>query len=1783
MTLSPMSRRAGALAALLFVSLLSCGREVTGPEGGARAGGSIGFAPYLEMAGPFEGEEALNVGSLVPFVKVRILITRAGVVIVDKIVNFPSGKDSVALQVLVPLKSASSAGETVQASLRYITATGDTVFRGGPLDVLVRPGATANPTPIQMALQYTGPGSQAVTIDITPDSIVGTMGQTVAFTTTARDAANAVVANAVRGFISRAPAIAAVPALGSGNVQLVGARGTAWIVAQLINGAVDSAYVRIDPRPTTLAIESGNGQATLQGTPFAQPLRVRVRAADNIGVAGWPVNFVVSSGQGTLDSLVAHTNASGIAQVLWTAGDSAGMATVTASIPTPALNVVFTGTQLSSAASSITFESQPTNITAGQSLPNISVAVRDGANTVLTTYTGPVTLTTSGGTAGAKLVGDTVQNAVAGVATFTGLTVDRGGSNYRLVATGGGAPPGQSNTFNVAAAPAANIALLGGDGQSAPAGGTLTDSIRVRVTDSFGFPVPAVQVTFAVTQGGGSITPVTGNTDADGRFATAWTVGTAGPQQLTASVGALTPIVVTATAVAGGGPSVLFAGYDYTYIPAGQTRNIPIFLSAPSASPITVTLASGDTTVAKWDVDSVVIAAGQTSVGVPMSGREPGNIWAFLNSSAGNDSVFVYVDSAFVDFGSLQYTTFTVGDTVLTIVRLSDPAPAGGVTVTVRSLDPSLALVAPTRGEQAPIPACIGTYCGGGLRADGPLPATSAGAQLLAPPADSALIFIPEGELVGQVAVLVLAWGEGPGTYAYFSAEAPGYAGNQTTLFIDEILLNVTALNGTPSEALGVGQKHVGYVYLNGAWGARDRRITFLSRNEPVAVVDTLVVATRLEYQSGYFEIRALSVGTAWIVYASPGVAADSFLVTVNPPRLQVFPNLSSVPIGGTEALYVYTSPTGGSPQRRTDPLSVTLRATNPAVLEFPRTTGEIARGEDQRQMLFRVIGAGSSYLVAEAPGHQSDSVLISSTNASAYTDATVRSMGVGQYQLIGVQVPYQLVQGRVQQVDVTSLDPGTLRVLTPTVYLSEGGFVTEVAIEGLAVGPGSIELTGQGLTASQVSFTVTPPKLILGGANLQVSPDSVEREMVGFTSDGTYARPPMDSVFAVLRSSDPSVVEITDSVMVVGGGSEMSTLGRFRPILGGSAQLTLHAPGYDSSNVITVTVAPYQLLVSVADTTIGRGVREYASLYRSSPTTAPLMVTVTQSGPGAVTFTPSADSIPAGSAQFFPQVGGVSLGADTVVFSAPGHLPDTLFLNVVETRIELDPNSFEVPGAYVDPVFAPYLRAGVSSLPRRADVETKFVIRSLDTTRARVVQDTVVFLPDEAYPSMYATVQYLESGTVSLVAEDVAGLIAPDTLAVLVYSRELYGFTSTSENSISLGMGQRTYADEVLVTRLYAADNPFWVHLKPSRPGLITIPDSVLIAAGEAYAEIPIVAGDTVGAVRVEASAPGFTPWLLDVVVTRTVAGVYIEDTFVGGRGVADVYLMDAFELLTRPMASSVPLQFVSERPEVADASASAFVFPADQDYFSTLGPLGVSVGTATIALEDTRSALFALVTRGTTEMYVEDPRITLHADHYLIGRDLTSLQYSQGFSVDQARDSIWVRLASVGGRFTISTDSILVERFTSVEEPDLQSSTMYDAFELTGVTAGVDTLVLSADGIRSDTAIVTITGALLQLANRPSPTILVGDSTLVQLAFADGSGQYAMTAAAMSLSFSTDTTLAVSDGTSVVGVLNIPVGATGASFWVKGSSPGTSELLVTGSGFLPLRLTFTVRVIPE
>ena len=158
------------------------------------------------------------------------------------------------------------------------------------------------------------------------------------------------------------------------------------------------------------------------------------------------------------------------------------------------------------AAHHLAFGQQPTNVTLGQSIsPAVTVKLLDEFGNLTTDSTTAVTLAIGTNPGAATLGGTTTQTASAGVATFSGLSLNKAGTGYTLAASATNASGTTSSAFNIAAGtPVLAIRNSSAD-QSAPINTNVPERPSVKIVDAFNNPVAGVPVRWEVTAGGGSV------------------------------------------------------------------------------------------------------------------------------------------------------------------------------------------------------------------------------------------------------------------------------------------------------------------------------------------------------------------------------------------------------------------------------------------------------------------------------------------------------------------------------------------------------------------------------------------------------------------------------------------------------------------------------------------------------------------------------------------------------------------------------------------------------------------------------------------------------------------------------------------------------------------------------------------------------------------------------------------------------------------------------------------------------------------------------------------------------------------------------------------------------------------------------------------------------------------------------------------------------------------------------------------------------------------------------
>lgn len=151
----------------------------------------------------------------------------------------------------------------------------------------------------------------------------------------------------------------------------------------------------------------------------------------------------------------------------------------------------------------------------------------------------------------------------------------------------------------------ARIGVVSGAGQPAVVLRVLPAPVVVEVSDEDGRPLAGATVTWTVAEGSGTLAAETSTTDRTGRAQVTWTLGArAGTAELTATVGSVAPLAITATAYADAPATLSAAGGDAQAGLMGQPLGEPVAVDVKDAHgnpvpwvPVTFTPATDHGTV----------------------------------------------------------------------------------------------------------------------------------------------------------------------------------------------------------------------------------------------------------------------------------------------------------------------------------------------------------------------------------------------------------------------------------------------------------------------------------------------------------------------------------------------------------------------------------------------------------------------------------------------------------------------------------------------------------------------------------------------------------------------------------------------------------------------------------------------------------------------------------------------------------------------------------------------------------------------------------------------------------------------------------------------------------------------------------------------------------------------------------------------------------------------------------------------------------------------------------
>ena len=277
--------------------------------------------------------------------------------------------------------------------------------------------------------------------------------------------------------------------------------------------------VAVSPTQLVVTVQPTSAVAGATITPA-----VRIGAQDAFGsaVESFTGNVTVAIGNNAGGGVLSGTTtvAAGAGAATFSnlginkasAGYTLQFTTSTLVVTSTAFNITPAGVAL------LAFIEQPASTVAGTAItPAVRVAARDSLGNTVTDFTGNVTISIASNPGGGTLSGAATVAAVAGVATFPNLSINKIGASYTLQA-GSGVFTATTAPFSVTSGIAGELALTTQPSVAGQSGLPLAQQPVVQVQDRNGNPVSQQGMTVAASLATGpsaaSLTAATATTDA---------------------------------------------------------------------------------------------------------------------------------------------------------------------------------------------------------------------------------------------------------------------------------------------------------------------------------------------------------------------------------------------------------------------------------------------------------------------------------------------------------------------------------------------------------------------------------------------------------------------------------------------------------------------------------------------------------------------------------------------------------------------------------------------------------------------------------------------------------------------------------------------------------------------------------------------------------------------------------------------------------------------------------------------------------------------------------------------------------------------------------------------------------------------------------------------------------------------------------------------------------------------------------------------------------------------
>ena len=858
-----------------------------------------------------------------------------------------------------------------------------------------------------------------------------------------------------------------------------------------------------------------------------------------------------------------------------------------------------------------------------------------------------------------------------------------------------------------------------------------------------------------------------------------------------------------------------------------QSGDLTVTLSVPAGSGgQVVSLTSDNTSVATVPAGVTVAEGNTTAVFQATAGRQVGS--AQIRAAAigfGDGSATVNVAERSMGL-TLDAPLVGVGRSIGGTVTLPQPAPAGGVTVSLTSSNSAAVTVAPSSI----------TIAAGGTQAG----------------------FTVSGIAGGQSTI---------------TADATGYAQANATVGVTTSMISFGTV-----PTIAPGETRSLPVSLSSPAPAGGVTIVFTSSNPAVATISASVfIPEGASTPAANPQVTGILIGTIQIGATAAGYAPDTISALIS-LDLALTPNPLTVVETTTANMTLNLSapaPAGG--------LTVNLTVDDPATATVPGSI-TIPAGQTSAQIPVAGVAVGNTTLHAGAANITAATAVIDVTAAPpiSIADQSIgRNLQTSVYGSIGAAAP----AGNLQ-VTITSSDPsrlllsnsaGTMGSASITVQVNAGSTSIPTFYLQALDGPGTVTFTasapGYATDTSTANLTPSGFYIATNGFNTTTfsADTSIGLRSVRLNDSFAYAaEQPLRAGLTVnvpIISSDASVGTVNSPVAFTGNQSRVNT--SFHPLSAGTTNLSITQPaGFDIptnlNQAITATVtAP---AINFGNTAVGEGLQTtvYLSLAAAPPAATDVVLTVAD--PGIAVISENA-AVLGGSTFTIPGVTGTNpgnvivqglqQGTTQLTITATGYQTRVATITVTPSGFWISTNSFGTTTFSADTTIG--LRSArldasfayATEQPLRAGLTVNVPITSSDAS-VGTVNSPVAFAGNQS--RVNTSFHPLSAGTTNLSITQPAGFDIPTNLNQAITATVTAPAINFGNTAVGEGLQTTVYLS--LAAAPPAATD---VVLTVADPGIAVISENAAVLGGSTFT-IPGVTGTNPGNVIVQGLQQGTT-----------------------------------------------------------------------------------------------------------------------------------------------------------------------------------------------------------------------------------------------------------------------------------------------------------------------------------